>query len=886
MDIKKIVDKVKELVPVEQTFDHDEDYILALSQEFFLNADEIKMLLNSVLALICPPTDLHGILQGKRALLELLRQLCLHKGMEAAEQIFLTDLLVKWFGFIEKSPALKYNRKVNMTQHPVFIFYVYASGYMDKKSSQTASKKNEVSPLFRFYCLRFLKGIKKVMSSNLVDGTECDYLRAFRYFFFYADEEKKYDEELLEKNHGDDNFLLKLIKGAVINYDKIVWGNESAKVGRAATEYEKKLIRILIENEDIHSHAHGSPDTTTTAYPYIRRSGLTDTTISGARTDSDNDDDKFSTTRVTAASILMNQLTHGDLDDEFIDHGELIHFDLLYDHSQSDTNDTKQDAIEKAVPRPPSLKHRWVDTLNLRSHKFFWEKNYDKLHHYSLIYSRITESWNKFSEIEKSIVIFIILVMHTGMEPRLLFSLWNINDLRNRLNFKEQHIYILRQNGRYILFKQPLILLKSKNDGNNLYRKVSESVMVPLPHVVCRLIDESPVNKENDGFFFSLRSPYYKTSINLDMVASFLKQVNQGPNKTALPITISSLAFSFFSTYSSRYGLDPILACYVSGQDYRLYGSTLHYIHVPAQHLEEKYLSVSEIVHKKILLNIEETKMARRRIVRKFLVPEAENKCLLGSSGMKSENLKADSDNSSDLGYGSKFVPLKENIVSYITLLRAAIENNKWKELIMRHNLYIAYCFLSMQFCLAYRPRNEIPYAFREFCKNGRVVINDKLSHAYREDRCLPALSTLNILARNMRQGFDKVCRYIARKINPQMLRFEPELFFFFLAEDGSPLEFSLKRMINFLETAGLPYPFDLKTPRHYMRTYMFEHNVSHEVANAYMGHHHVAKEPLGITSSLCYDEFLEMLSSIIEEAIDEIGLSPVSYLPEGDDLY
>ncbi len=396
MDIKKIVDKVKKLVTVEQTFDHDEDYILALSQEFSLSADEIKMLLNSVLALICPPTDLHGILQGKRALLELLRQLCLHKDMEAAEEIFLTDLLTKWFGFIEKSPALKYNRKVNMTEHPVFIFYVVASGhYVNKKSPPITFIKNDVSPLFRFYCIRFFNGIKKVMSSNLVDGTECDYLRAFRYFFVYANEQKKYDEELLEKQHEDDDFLLELIKDAFRNYDKIEWGNVSDKAGHAATEYEKKLIRILIENEDIHSHAHGSPDTTT-AYPYIRRPGLTDTTISGTRTDSDNDDDKFSTTRVTAASIFMNQLTHEDLDDEFIDHEELIHFDLLYDHSQSDTNDSKQDAIEKAVPRPPSLKHRWVDTLNLRSHMFFWEKNYDKLHHYSLIYSYIAESWNKF----------------------------------------------------------------------------------------------------------------------------------------------------------------------------------------------------------------------------------------------------------------------------------------------------------------------------------------------------------------------------------------------------------------------------------------------------------------------------------------------------------
>jgi len=875
VDIKKIVDKLKKLVTVEQAYDHDEDYLSALTKEFYAEGDEIKTLLDMVLSLIHPPEDLRGILQGKKALLMLLQQLCLHENMGKAEQGFITDLLSKWFAFIEKSPDLKYGKKVNMTQHPVFIFYVYASGYMDKKSSQMGYKKNEASPLFRFYCLRFLQGIKKVMSSSLVDGTECDYLRGFRYFFFYADEEKKYDEELLGKKHEDDNFLLELIKGAIINYDNIVWGNKTDKLGNAAIGYKKKLIRILIENKDIHSHAHDSP-VKTPQYPYIRKLGLTQARINGNETDSDYDGYEFPPVYVTAASIPMRKLIHERMeDDELMDPDELIHLDLFHNPDQ--------DANEKAVPRPPSLKYRWVDKINLRSHKFFWEKKYYKLHHYSLIYSYIAESWSKFSDKEKNTIIFVLIVIHTGIEPRLLFSLWNITDLKNGLNFEKRHIYISRSNGRYILYKPPLVLLKSKIEGNDLCRKVSESVMVPLPNVIGKLMDETPVNKENDGFFFSHEAPYKKTSINLDAVASFLKQIS---NKTVLPITISSLALSFFSTYSSRYGLDPILACYISGQDYRLYGSDLHYIHIQAQHLEKKYLSVSETVHKEILRNIEKEKMATKGVARKYLAPEVEKKFISGSPRAESDNLIASYDNSPDFGYGSRFIPLKENLVSYVTSLKEAIEKKKWNEVIVRHNLYISYCFLSMQFCMAYRPRNEIPYAFSEFCKDGHVVINDKLSHAYREDRYLSAASALNILAGNMRQGFDGIRRYVARKINPQMLKFEPELFFFFLAEDGSPIEFSLKRMLGFLAAAGLPYPFDLKMPRHYMRTYLYEHGVSHEIANAFMGHHHVAKEPLGITSALCYEEFLKMLSSVIEEAVSEIGLLPVSYLPEGNDIY
>jgi hypothetical protein len=196
------------------------------------------------------------------------------------------------------------------------------------------------------------------------------------------------------------------------------------------------------------------------------------------------------------------------------------------------------------------------------------------------------------------------------------------------------------------------------------------------------------------------------------------------------------------------------------------------------------------------------------------------------------------------------------------------------------------YTYLCMQFSFAYRPRNSIPYRFSEFARDEYEIINDKLSHIYREERILPPSDILESLAEEIRDNFKRVKMYLAKRINPAMLRFSPSEFYFFLSEKGDSEDFNLKRLKDYLSIASLPYPFVLKMPRHFVRTYFYERGTCHDMADCWLGHHHICKEPLGISSSLIYKDVASLGLDIINTMLQEIGFTPIPYAPEDNGLY
>ncbi len=242
------------------------------------------------------------------------------------------------------------------------------------------------------------------------------------------------------------------------------------------------------------------------------------------------------------------------------------------------------------------------------------------------------------------------------------------------------------------------------------------------------------------------------------------------------------------------------------------------------------------------------------------------------------------------VAYGSPFVPTREELKTYMQPLTDAIVRQPWKRIIMRHNLHICLCFLATQFNFAHRPRNSMEYPFDLFCAGNDEavkyeIINDKLSKIYREERILPVSRPLSVMTQNVREGFPEVKKYIHRKLNSSLLRYVPETFFFFIDKTGKPVPFSLERFLACLEEASLKYPYDLRMPRHYVRTYFFKKRVSHDLANLWLGHHHVAKEALGISSTVLYRDVVKIGLPIVEEMMKEIGLEPVRYLADGNGL-
>ena len=70
----------------------------------------------------------------------------------------------------------------------------------------------------------------------------------------------------------------------------------------------------------------------------------------------------------------------------------------------------------------------------------------------------------------------------------------------------------------------------------------------------------------------------------------------------------------------------------------------------------------------------------------------------------------------------------------------------------------------------------------------------------------------------------------------------------------------------------GERFPFPVNTPRKVMRNLLREHHVSHEHAEAYMGHWSHGREPWSLYSSFDFEGFLETLRTTIPDCLKELG--------------
>ncbi len=216
-------------------------------------------------------------------------------------------------------------------------------------------------------------------------------------------------------------------------------------------------------------------------------------------------------------------------------------------------------------------------------------------------------------------------------------------------------------------------------------------------------------------------------------------------------LTAHTIASSFFPLFCSRYGFDEIMACYISGRHIRMFLSRLHYIHLNAQELEKEYLIVAAKVENKIRQNISQ-------LINMKVLPQS-----VESSTTVTTALRPIPPDDSSQSYGSPFVPTREVLFAYTKALKHKIQSLGWDDIITRHNLFVSYVYLCMQFNFAYRSRITIPYSFDNFARYKHEVIADKLSAIYREERLLPGSDLLHDLACDIRNNFSEVTR-IARE--------------------------------------------------------------------------------------------------------------------------
>lgn len=111
--------------------------------------------------------------------------------------------------------------------------------------------------------------------------------------------------------------------------------------------------------------------------------------------------------------------------------------------------------------------------------------------------------------------------------------------------------------------------------------------------------------------------------------------------------------------------------------------------------------------------------------------------------------------------------------------------------------------------------------------------------------------------------------RSIARKL--RITRSLPKSSVWFLGSNKKPKAMEITPT-NISRVLGEEFPFPVNSPRKVMRNLLRERRVSHEQAEAYMGHWSHGREPWSPYSSFDFDHFLSTLQATIPSCLKELG--------------
>jgi hypothetical protein len=793
---------------------------------------EMEEFISACLSLIHVPPSLATLLHAKSALKTLVSEILMKEHISTQCINFINYLLDIFFEMLETPNPKPFSKKIIITSSPAFALYATAAEF-----------KDESTPLYRRSCLILRWAIEKVLAPHdVAKKTKDDYLLALRILFKFTPDQIRYHQSLQPVD------VRTLIDEALSCYIK---SDENYTMTTRAKIIKSKLYNLLLSNKAIVSHPHDGP-------PKNQLPGTT-TTISITET----------------CDETGKVANYGDASEsDEIKYSELMLKEDLVDlYAHDNTLPTGPDI----VPGPPRIRMTFYDTISLRANLFYFDSRFPGLHHLSLLLIVIQDRWEVSSRKEKLIMTFLLLLMMTGVSPEEALSSRTHPEAEAAPDFTKHKLLITRIDGHFYIIRDKIISYKRPPAGSENCRKPLDIIWVRLHDSLAPCLEEVWNDRRNIGCFFSTIEPFSGRAFTINTVNEFLKKnINA---RFALNLTAHKITSSFFPLFYGRYGLDAICACYVSGQDLRLFKSQLHYIYVDACKVCKEYLKATDEVLSSLRKNndvartkILEVKSTGMLSTAPFLLMEPEE----GSRAHVAPPSIA-----GGVGYGSGIVPTAADLKLYIVKLGGIIEALKMEDIIIRHNLFTVYTYLCAQLNFALRPRNDLPFSEDIFCRHDYEVINDKMSCRFYEDRVLPGSAVLKALCQSRCSGFPDVQRYISEILNPSIVEEDPNLFFFFISARGKLKPFSLRRAKECLIKGGVPFPFNWKSPRHFVRTFLYENNIYNEFGDVWLGHHRISREPLGFASSLQYKKVKEIGLDIVNQMLKEIGFKHLSYLPD-----
>jgi hypothetical protein len=163
----------------------------------------------------------------------------------------------------------------------------------------------------------------------------------------------------------------------------------------------------------------------------------------------------------------------------------------------------------------------------------------------------------------------------------------------------------------------------------------------------------------------------------------------------------------------------------------------------------------------------------------------------------------------------------------------------------------------------------------------GYLVLSEKLSPKYVEERLVPIVERTGKIINNLRSNYNHLRELVDRYYVPGFDdSAEPDKLFFFFDRDYNQVDFTLWKIKDVLAEEHLPFPLPLNTPRHNIRTTFYWEGVYHEAAAMFMGHQTSGKEWLARFSSADFSEVEDLFKELVSKMMADCKIEPIPYLP------
>lgn len=474
------------------------------------------------------------------------------------------------------------------------------------------------------------------------------------------------------------------------------------------------------------------------------------------------------------------------------------------------------------------------------------------------------------------------LVKHTGLAPKTALD---IKLLVDDQVLSDEALFLDAEN-RKLRYTRPLGWCGFNTDhlliSTDGCEESSRDITISLPPLVWQGLEPYLQHRLahgrlltgtalHDSVFITDTEPFQP--LTLTKVNRFLRREISSPTS----ITLHSLSRAFKLLYGGRFGLDEILACYISGRVPYFLRAPMFYTRVRLANLTRRYWDASLRYAEALVLELQTCDQPQDDAI-------ATLRNLINTNHQPTDDIL-----SSATAFGSKAVPRFETVLTFFQDYRILLADLARKppidERCLYFNHFMIYSYLAFGYATAIRPVSDAAIRDRHF-RNGTdstsaVLLADKANQRYEESRFIPLSSVAHQLISRVIEGRQSFIEYLDRQ---GMLRYAD------LAKDDWPIFFLFKpdfrldllrpkTIRQHLDEIGLGnrYRVPLNANRHFFRSHLWLLLPAH-LMHAILGHQHQGREWMGRVSVSDLEKARDLLTREIDRMLHFLEIVPLTF--------